>query len=136
MPFTTPREAEEMFYAAFQRCNFKAMMNVWADNENIVCIHPGGPRLTGIEQVRSSWQQILGAQSNWTFSISESRYMQDTLRSVHMVKENILINDELQGTVLATNIYQLINDSWRMILHHASPDARIPQERAATATVH
>ena len=33
-------------------------MAVWAEDEDIICVHPGGPRLRGQDQVRESWAQI------------------------------------------------------------------------------
>ena len=37
-------------------------MEVWAEDEEIVCIHPGGPRLTGYDRVRESWTQIFASR--------------------------------------------------------------------------
>jgi hypothetical protein len=34
------------------------MMAVWAEADDIVCVHPQGPRLVGFEAVRDSWMQI------------------------------------------------------------------------------
>ena len=43
--YETSRAAERAFYAAFQRANLEEMMQVWADEDSIMCIHPMGPRL-------------------------------------------------------------------------------------------
>ena len=116
--FTTPQEAETAFYEALQSARLDLMMSVWANDETIVCIHPMGPRLQGIEKVRAGWQQIFQGGSNMRIEISDGRFIQDSLLSVHMVHENILIRN--QQRMIATNIYQLTSDGWRMILHHAS----------------
>jgi hypothetical protein len=34
------------------------------------------------------------------------------------------MNGELQSEIIATNVYCRINNSWHMILHHASPELR------------
>ena len=62
--FPTPDDAETAFYDAFERADLAAMMAVWAESDDIVCIHPQGPRLAGFEAVRESWAQIFagGAQ--------------------------------------------------------------------------
>src|SRR5690349_3843232 len=56
--FPTPQDAETAFYEAFERADLAAMMAVWAESDDVVCIHPSGPRLTGFEAVRESWVQI------------------------------------------------------------------------------
>ena len=37
---------------------------------------------------------------------------------------NIEVENVLQGVMLVTNIYHLIDGSWRLMLHHASPEPR------------
>ncbi len=61
--FPTPDDAETAFYDAFERADLAAMMAVWAESDDIVCIHPTGPRLQGFEAVRESWVQIFSGGS-------------------------------------------------------------------------
>ena len=35
-------EVEAAFYDALHRADLEALMALWADDEEIVCIHPGG----------------------------------------------------------------------------------------------
>ena len=42
---TTPDETEAQFYEALQRGDLDRVMAVWADDDDIACIHPSGPRL-------------------------------------------------------------------------------------------
>ena len=44
---TSPEDAEEAFYEAISRADLDALMNLWAEDEEIVCIHPGGQPLHG-----------------------------------------------------------------------------------------
>ena len=46
--FPTPDDAESAFYDAFERADLAAMMVVWAEDDDVVCVHPPGPRLTGL----------------------------------------------------------------------------------------
>jgi len=87
-----------------------------------VCIHPGAERLEGRATIERSWQQVFAADSQLRFELSDEQYTQDALLSIHLVRENISIDGEYRGIVLATNIYQLIGGSWHMILHHASAE--------------
>ena len=50
--YTTPQDAALAFYQAFEAKDIDAMMGAWADDEEIVCVHPGGTRLVGYDAVR------------------------------------------------------------------------------------
>src|SRR2546421_8658383 len=56
--FPAAQDAENAFYEALERCDLDGMMAVWAEDEDIVCIHPTGARLTGQDEVRSGWARI------------------------------------------------------------------------------
>ena len=56
--FPTSQDAENAFYEALERADLELMMAVWSEDEEIVCVHPGGPRLAGQDPVRASWAQI------------------------------------------------------------------------------
>ena len=119
----TPEEAELAFYDAFETSNLSAMMRVWADREFIECIHPMSDRIQGRDEVENSWQQIFSSGLNIKIRRSEIHRTQDALLAVHVLYEHLSIpgRSESHAPVIATNIYQLIDGNWRMVLHHASP---------------
>lgn len=138
--FTTPQEAESAFYEAFSRQDLDAMMNVWADDDDIWCIHPQGPRISGVEAVRESWRAIFGSGQQLRFEIRESRMVQGMMVSVHSVYEHVqsAARPEVVGTMIATNVYTKTGQGWRMLVHHASP-APAPEQplrRRASAVLH
>ena len=51
--FPTAQDAENAFYEALERADLDGMMAVWAEDEDIVCVHPGGPRVSGPRAVRA-----------------------------------------------------------------------------------
>ena len=131
--FPTPQDAESAFYEALEAADLEAMMEVWADDEDIVCVHPGGPRLAGFEQVRSSWAQIFGSGQRLKVQISNQVVLSGMMLAIHSVHENILVQGESRprAAVAATNAYLRTGNGWRMILHHGSPapvEARAPAE--------
>lgn len=126
--FATPQAAEAAFYSAFERADIEAMMQVWADDESIICIHPEGPRLLGRGEIRASWEQIFAPGARLKFTLKDSRRTRDALLSIHVLREYIRVDGVPQGVMLATNLYQFVHGSWRMTLHHASPE---PETRAA-----
>ena len=120
--YPTPEKAEMAFYEAFREGSLRKMMSVWSEDENIVCIHPGAPRLQGIEMVREGWRQILENSVGLNFALTDVQATEDEWLSIHTVREEISIDGELTGVMLVTNIYRRVGDGWRMMLHHASPE--------------
>ena len=45
--YATAEDAEEAFYEAIARADLDALMAVWSEDEDIVCIHPTGQRMDG-----------------------------------------------------------------------------------------
>ncbi len=135
--FSTPGEAEQAFYYAFEQADVDAMMAVWGESMDVVCIHPGGPRLQGIQAIKASWQQIFSTHAHLSFILSDQQVTQDDELAVHVLKEKIRVDDIVQGVVLTTNIYRFIDGGWRLTLHHASPEPRFKKkDRRETLTLH
>lgn len=130
--FVTPDKAEAAFYAAFEKTDLAAMMDVWATDENIVCIHPLGPTLIGRDAVEQSWKTIFRDASPMKFHVETQHRTEDSNVVVHVVHERIELAEQ-SYTVLATNVYRLTEVGWYMILHHASPP---PTADRSTATLH
>ena len=121
--FPTPQDAEAAFYEALESNDLDAMMQVWAEDEDIVCVHPGGARLSGYESVRGSWARIFSSGQRLKVQLSDQVYVQGMMLSVHSVYEHITIAGESRSRapMIATNIYLRTERGWRMVAHHASP---------------
>lgn len=136
--FASPDEAESAFYEAFQRADLEAMMEVWAEDEEVACIHPGGERLDGLEEVRESWRRLFSRGPSLRFRITHRRVWRGALMAVHTVHENIQVAGERSGRVIATNVYALTAGGWRLVLHHASPGSEEapPEGEPGAITLH
>ena len=44
----SPDDVEAQFYEALQQADLEKLMAVWSDDEDIACIHPGGPRILDV----------------------------------------------------------------------------------------
>ncbi|MEO5693742.1 MAG: SgcJ/EcaC family oxidoreductase [Usitatibacter sp.] len=121
--FPTPHDAETAFYDAFERADVAAMMAVWAASDDVVCIHPTGPRLLGFEAVRESWGQIFSNGSQLRARTVDVRKFEGQSVAVHSVVEILTApgSQDSPQSVLATNVYELGDNGWRMTIHHASP---------------
>jgi ketosteroid isomerase-like protein len=123
--FTSAEDAEEAFYDAIGRADLDALMNVWADDEEIVCIHPTGQRLTGPVAIRESWRAIFANNPPLTVRIRTSVSWKSLMLDVHNVVETLYLGDEptAHGPLLATNVFQRGANGWRLLAHHVSAAA-------------
>ena len=138
MKFNSPEEAEATFYKAIEQADVIAMMAVWAEDEEVICVHPGGERLIGVEAVRESWRRIFAAGPRMRFNVLQVRTHASRLVSIRNLYERISVGtDPRQHLVLATNVYVLGPSGWHMLMHHASPlpaNATVPE--APVGTIH
>jgi len=121
--FATAQDAEQAFYEALERGDYELMMAVWAEDEEIVCVHPGGPRLAGQGPVRESWRRILASGQRLRVRVGQSVTISGMMVAVHSVHEwiEVIGEDQAVPPVAATNVYLRTAGGWRMIVHHASP---------------
>jgi uncharacterized protein (TIGR02246 family) len=123
--FPTAQDAENAFYEALERADLDAMMAVWAEDEEIVCVHPGGPRLVGQEQVRESWAKIFSGGPQARVHVSQQVTVAGMMIAVHSVVESFTLlaerGDMRPLPAVATNVYLRAGAGWRLVVHHASP---------------
>ena len=119
----TADEVEAAFYEALQQGNLDQIMACWADEDDIVCVHPGGPRLVGAAAIRAAFEGMFGRGSIRAYP-ERLRKVESLGAAVHNVLERVdLVTDE--GTqhawAVATNVYLKTAQGWRLAAHHASP---------------
>ena len=127
--FPTAQDAENAFYEALERGDLEGMMAVWSEDEDIVCVHPTGPRLSGQDQVRESWAKIFAGGTGPRVHITQQVAVTGMMIAVHSVHENFTIEGDarVQAPIIATNVYLRTAAGWRMIVHHASPAPAQPE---------
>lgn len=118
-------DIEASFYEAMQTGDLEKLMGCWADEDDIVCVHPGGPRLVGNAAIRAAFE-VLFANGTINAKPEHVRKVESLTSAMHNVVERIAVftnEGEQQALVLATNVYQRTPQGWRMVAHHASPGA-------------
>jgi uncharacterized protein (TIGR02246 family) len=116
-------EAEAQFYEAMRAGDVDRMMTVWSDDEEVVCVHPGGERLVGPAAIRASFEAIF-ARSAVPVQPEHVRRLLSADCAVHHLAErvSVLTGDGPQTAwALVTNVYLKTPLGWRMVAHHASP---------------
>ena len=129
--FPTAQDAENAFYEALERCDLEGMMAVWAEDDEIVCVHPAGTRLTGQDEVRESWAKLFAAGPRARVAVERQVAISGMMLAVHSVFETFNLpaakGQAQPAPIVATNVYLRTAAGWRMIVHHASPAPAQPQ---------
>jgi len=112
-------EVEVAFYDALNRADLEALMALWADDEEIVCVHPGGARLIGHAAIRASWSAIL-EHGGLQIRPSQLHETHNLMSSVHTVIEGVTAASGEPAHLIATNVYVKTPKGWRIVLHHVS----------------
>ena len=129
----SPEDVEAQFYEALREGNLEKLMALWADDDEVVCVHPGGPRRVGIQAIRSAFEAVF-AGGRILAHPEQVRSVHTPDVAVHNVVERIAIHTKegpREGYVIATNVYIRGPQGWRIVAHHASPGT--PDERAELA---
>lgn len=116
-------EIEQAFYAAWRSGDLERLMACWADDEEVVCIHPGGVRLVGLRAVRESFRELLG-EGGVRMHVQQVQRTSGPGCSVHSVVERleVMTGEGLrQAYLLASNVYARTGQGWRLLVHHSSP---------------
>jgi ketosteroid isomerase-like protein len=116
-------EVEAAFYEALQNADLDKLMGCWADDDEIVCIHPGGPRIVGLAAIRLSFEELF---LNGSIQAKPERVIKlsSLTSAVHSVVERveIMLPDGPQKAFTSTtNVYQRTPIGWKLVIHHASP---------------
>ena len=118
-------ELEAAFYDAISRADLDAFMELWAEDEEIVCIHPGAARLIGHEAIRASWEKIF-ERGGVAIHARQLHATHNMFTAVHSVIEEVSkeANNNAEKRqelhIVATNVYLKTPHGWRIATHHAS----------------
>jgi len=111
------------FYHAFENLSIERMEGLWKHEDNVVCIHPGWDLFTGWLAIRESWITIFRNTEMIKFIITNTKVrVFDNIAAV-VCLENIetLVNGEIVRLgVIATNIFEQMENQWLLIHHHGS----------------
>jgi len=119
----SPDEIEARFYEALQQGDIDRLMAVWSDDDEIVCVQPGGPRLVGPAAIRAAFEAMFG-HGAVDARPEKVRRLHTLTSAVHNVVERVQVmtQDGPQSAwVIATNVYLRSAQGWRLVAHHASP---------------
>jgi ketosteroid isomerase-like protein len=136
--FASAQDVEAAFVDALERGDLEAMMSVWAEDEEIVCVHPGGARLIGYVAIREAWRRIFDTGRRLKIELSPPTLVSTPFVTTCSRIERVHVRDA--GTVSAplavTNVFIRSALGWRLIAHHASAVPPDSVTESAPKTLH
>ena len=133
----TPDDVEAQFYEALRDADIHRLMAVWSDDDDIVCVHPGGPRVVGTAAIRASFEAIFerGGIPVHPDQVRRTRSLDSAVHNLVEVVSIASAEGTQQAYVVATNVYLKTTLGWRLVAHHASPgSATAPQDHSDPPT--
>lgn len=136
----SPDDIETQFYEALQSADLTKLMAVWSDDDEIVCVLPGGPRVVGARAIRASFEAVL-ANGGIPVTLERVRRVSHPHAAVHhlLVRVDVATDEGTQTAwVIATNVYLKTDQGWRLVAHHASPgsDRELPEVGEVPTVLH
>ncbi len=125
------REVEAVntaFYQAFESADLDTMLDLWLEDPETLCVHPGALPVRGTSAINRSWALIMANTPYIQFFLTDVEV--SVLAGVASVTctENVLTGDDRTGPdafggarAVATNVFVRTDQGWRLWIHHASP---------------
>jgi ketosteroid isomerase-like protein len=125
------REVEAVntaFYQAFESADLDTMLDLWLEDPETLCVHPGALPVRGTSAINRSWALIMANTPYIQFFLTDVEV--SVLPGVASVTctENVLTGDDRTGPdafggarAVATNVFVRTEQGWRLWIHHASP---------------
>ena len=119
----TPDDIEQNFYEALHNADIEQLMACWAEEDEIVCVHPGGPRMIGPGAIRATFEGMFANGSVQAHPERVHKVVSLACAVHHLVERVEVITPQgaKHAFVIVTNVYQKMPQGWRMVAHHASP---------------
>lgn len=137
--YPSPDEVEHAFYELLAAGDADRLMQVWAEEEETLCVHPTGIRLSGLTAIRDSWHSIF-ANARLRVQAESLAHWQGSVLAIHHLTEFLYVGDDPNphGPLHVTHVYARGAYGWRLVCRHASPADDRQQAMLDTAqhTIH
>jgi len=120
--YASPEEVEKAFYEAVERQDINALMSLWSNDEEIVCIHPNGQRVSGVEEVRKSFAQAMEDPPVRIAKSQQARW-EGAVMALYQNIETVLNKETGQPggvPLFVSHIFMLGAHGWRMVCRHST----------------
>jgi ketosteroid isomerase-like protein len=120
--YTTPQDAEDAYYDAIEEKNLEALMAVWEDSEEVLCLLPMMAVQSGKDRIRKLWEPLMKDELSLDLQTRHLAWIKTPDLAIHLIEELLQSpgQTEPQG-VYATNIFRRTSEGWRLLMHQNSP---------------
>jgi hypothetical protein len=140
MLFASPEECEQAFYEALENADIDAMADLWLQDDDVCCTHPGASRILGYNGVRASWAAILGNGALAVRTLGRRSFESPTLAVTSLIEEIVVLQGAVRQLVhvLASNAFVKTPAGWKMVLHAGTPapEGQAVEAESPPGTVH
>ena len=113
--------ANRDYYEAFEARDLVLMMDQWSSRDDIVCIPPFGEAALGWRAVEKVYRDTFRVIGESTVEMEVLRVsIEDPIATVSCSERIFKADGTSDCEFLATNVYLLEREGWRIIHHHAS----------------
>ena len=121
--------ANQSVYDAIEGGDIDLMTAVWADREDVTCVHPGAEPVRGRGAVTRSWSMVMANTGYIQFFLTDVTVaFADDSTAVVTCTENVLAEAEGEpadtfagAKAIATNVFVRAPRGWLLWMRHASP---------------
>jgi ketosteroid isomerase-like protein len=138
--FASPEECERAFYEALESGDAEAMADLWLQDDDVCCVHPGAARTVGYVAVRSSWAAVLAAGAFPVRTMARRSFESSTLAVSNLIEQIAITHGSTRQlvNVLASNAYVKTPAGWKMVMHVGvpAPEGQVMEGEVPQGTVH
>lgn len=120
----------DAFYAAFEALEYADMAACWSQRSTDTCVHPGWAPLHGWPNVRDAWRTIFANTNYMRVRPADVRvHVHGDVAVLTCVEQLFSVADvvTVQGAVACTHVFERVDGTWKIVLHHGSPVAATQQ---------
>ncbi|MCU7842798.1 MAG: nuclear transport factor 2 family protein [Candidatus Thiodiazotropha sp. (ex Monitilora ramsayi)] len=118
----SPQDAEDAYYDAIDDQDLEAMMSVWEESDETLCLLPMMPAQRGTGAIRQCWEPFLQGDMKFDIEIKHLSWIESGEIAIHLVEERVKVPGQGEPqSVYASNIFRKGSEGWRLLMHQNSP---------------
>jgi hypothetical protein len=118
----------------------ESMSDLWLQDDDVCCTHPGAARIVGYNAVRSSWAAMLASGGVQIRTLARRSFESPTLAVSNLIEEIVAQQGSTTQVVhvLASNAFVKTPGGWKMVMHMGvpAPHGQAIDVEAPAGTVH
>ncbi|MEJ2694535.1 MAG: nuclear transport factor 2 family protein [Candidatus Thiodiazotropha sp.] len=125
--FTTPQAAEDAYYDAIDEQDIEALMRVWEESDEVLCLLPMMPPQRGKGAIHNAWSRLLDPNTPLDIEVIHLSWIETTEIAIHLLEERVAAPSQPEPqSVYACNINRRVAEGWRLLMHQNSPTPPAP----------